>query len=755
MNNYDRSCADLYGAYENILIERCVFRQLTAGYAGGIWVRNWKDTLPCENVRILNCDFYKAGGDEVLAVWGWNGILKDVLISGCNFYEVDDEKYRRGYYPVWGITLGQTGIRTDVRMENCVVRMNRCETLFRMLGDGTHAVVDNCDIYSDQPDDMEEHDFHKGAFPMLARGNNKDDGSTLFSNNRIHLHGDNGRRICYQVGALRNNYFDVECGYGPASTREVIGNVFQGALLGVFWDCNVVKDNTVEVTSASTAYMSGAGQVLDNHITMNINGSAQGNSIFHNNWGGGSISGNEIALNFDTECDIRTYELRGGPQYIQNNIVTVTGARYTKLQNTLTGTIYRRNNFFNNIPERLYECTAVTFAEEAITEPYKKYKTLDVKILPENCTDPVIYTWNNADSALELLGNGEYRPLKDGTATATVNCGMYEATQTITVKLVPVACESLKLNRTKALCGVGTTTYLKAFAEPYWTTDEVVWTSDAEDVATVTQDGEVELLKTGTVNIIVTCGSQTATCALTVMEADQLPVYTEGALELDSIVAYVPLPNLAKDHTVYASLDVNMDCVNTSEELPLLTTLLSGQTGTAAICLAFGADVNSYRTFRWYTTDVTADESGNTTLYSVKSVNNGYTDVASASYLYLKDGVANGNGTVIWAADTAETKAAPDSGYLSLNVQQGDADKPVSDYKDAASLAAALAAGNVHATKATGYKLRELIVFANSTYSSVDEMKMYREGAEIDLRFDKNGKPVNAGTSGDFIIASK
>lgn len=756
INAQSRGCMDLYGVNHDFLFENNVFRQLSACKEGGIWVRNWAKDYESSNIRFLRCDFYKAGGDEVLAVWGWGGIVKDVLISGCNFYEVDDEKYRaRGFYPAWGITLGQTGKRCDVRMENCVVRMNRCETIFRMLGDGTHAVVDNCDIYSEQPEDMEEHDWHKGANPILARGNNKADGSTLFSNCRIHLRGDNGRRICYQMSALRNNYFDVECGYGPSSTREVVSNVFQGSLKGVIWDCNVFKDNVVELTNSGGAWMSGAAEVIGNQFTMNITADGQGASVFHNNWHSGSILNNKLDLTYTKECDMRQYDMSGGPQYVQNNIINIKGARYTHLQSTISGLIYRKNNFFNNVPEKLFECTGVAFNEETHTEQYKKHTRLGVTISPEACTDPVVYTWENADGALDVGEYGAYRPLKDGTASVTVSCGMFSASQKIAVKLTPVPCEGLKLSRVTAKCGKGMSTYLKAFPQPYWTTDDVIWTSDAEDVATVTQDGVVSALKTGTANITVTCGKKTVTCAVTAVEASELPTYTEGEWALDNTVAYVPMPNLEAEHTLYAAFDVDTSCVDASKEFPLISSLLSGQTGQEAIKLAFGADGDSYKTVRWYTTDATSDEKGNTTLYRVTYVNDGFKEdePASTRFLYLKSGVANGSGAVIWASQTSTVKAAPNSGILSFNVQTSADDTPITSFTSGAALAAALASGSVHATKATGFKLKELILFTNASYTTLDDIKKYRENAEIDLRFDADGHPLNAGTAGNFIIA--
>ena len=763
LNEQNRGCMDLYGAYEDILIQKVVFRQLTAGEAGGIWVRNWKSDVPCKNVRFLNCDFYKAGGDEVLGVWGWCGILKDVLISGCNFYDVDDEKYvSRGHHPVYGITLGQTGLRTDVRMENCFVRMNWCETLFRVTGDNTHTIVNNCDIYSDQPEGMGEHDPNSAACAMLAFGNG-DKFHSVFSNNRIHFRGDRNRKICYKAGALRNNYFDVELGNGPAGCAEVVGNVFKGKFARqLFNDCGVIRDNIIEAEVIAPGLFSGAGVVENNQYTLTITGYNQGASVFGNNWGSGTIRNNKIEMNCtSTEpYGIRKYifPLKNTiPEYIEGNIVTINGnVEYDSphMASIFGGVVYRRNNYFNGIPERLFECTGVEFPSDAITEQYKKNTTLGVNILPEGCTDPIIYKWTDPDGVLEAE-DGNYRPLKDGTASVTVTCGMFEATQTIKVELVPVACEGIRLSRTRALCGVGQTTYLKAFATPYWTTDDIVWASSAEDVVTVSQNGEVTALATGTANITVTCGSYSAVCKLSVVEANQLPAYTEGEWLLDNTVAYVPMPDMEEEHTLYASFDVDTSCVDIREEVILISSLLSGQQGQESIRLGFGADSTGYKTIRWMTTDTTDDNDGNTTCYKVNVANAGFKDgePASSAFLYLKKGIANQGGSIIWNSMSSKVKPAPDSGYLTLNVQTDAVDKPVTNYSTGTALQAALTSDDIHATKATGFRLKELILFTNSSYETLADIKKYRENAEIDLRFDADGNPVNAGTAGSFVIA--
>ena len=247
-NEWGRCAADLYGGNENIRFEGCVFRQMTSGASGGIWVRNWTDRVESRNIRFQNCEFYKSGADELLAVWGWGGAVRDVVLSGCSFYETQtQEALDAGHRPAWFITLGQSGT-TDVRMEDCTVRAEHCETIFRMVGDKTRAVVDNCDITMKQPDSMAEHDMKKGANPMLARGNDRADGSTVIQNSRITLSGDNGRRICYQLSALKGNTLDVSLGCGIASTKEVSGNTIRGRIRHkVFQDCSGVENNNVDV----------------------------------------------------------------------------------------------------------------------------------------------------------------------------------------------------------------------------------------------------------------------------------------------------------------------------------------------------------------------------------------------------------------------------------------------------------------------------------------------------------------------------
>ena len=75
---------DVYRENTNILFENCTFNQLSDSTAGGIWVRNGNSGVT-DNVKFINCTFNKKGADEVLAIWGWQGTVKNIKVENCKF----------------------------------------------------------------------------------------------------------------------------------------------------------------------------------------------------------------------------------------------------------------------------------------------------------------------------------------------------------------------------------------------------------------------------------------------------------------------------------------------------------------------------------------------------------------------------------------------------------------------------------------------------------------------------------------------
>ena len=763
-NTQSRCCLDLYGGYENILVENCEFRQLSAALEGGIWVREWRGGKVSKNVKFLNCHFLKAGGDEVFAVWGWNGIVKDVLVSGCVFEEIDDPSYwtNERFRPMWFITLGQSPKRegmfsTEVQFVNNVVRSSHCECVFRTLRDGTHAVVDNCDFYITQDPIVPLHDKSKGANMMLAQGN-QDPLHTIIRNCRGYFQGDAGRRLTYAFGAVENCTFELE-GIGGifSNTQMIRNNVLKGTnLYGGFNDCNTISGNRITLKNCQPQIWSGFSIAENNGVEINSpEMKTDGYPICTSGtWGGAKFSGNTVRWTVNPKSRMRKYQFSDTNSFVFDNRF-YCNATFSE-EDRVPGYLYRNNNYFNNLPEKLFRCTGLSFDGVDIEVNYKKNMEALAKPTPENCTDPIVYEFSGADGVIERSGHSKYRAIADGKVAVKATCGSYEATQRITVKLLPAPCESLKLIRKSVKCAVDKPTYIKAIYEPYWTTDLLVYSSSDEEVFSITQDGEITAHKLGNAKIIATCGEITAECPVEVVDESELPVYTDGKWTLDNTVAYVPLPIVGEKHTLFIEMTVALDSIEgSSGRVPIFTTAENGQkSGTAPVTLEFMKNTG-YPTYDWGTTDSTSCNGGSGAYYRNQSINTGvFTEESGAkiSFIFKPDGIYNKNTKIpLWATEELECALQNYSGYLFFNAARSADDQKMQRFGSSAALKEALEAGSIHAGAAKGYKITSLIFYAQDDYTTMQEIYDYREGADIDIRFDENGMPVNAGTSGALI----
>ena len=77
-----------------------------------------------------------------------------------------------------------------------------------------------------------------------------------------------------------------------------------------------------------------------------------------------------------------------------------------------------------------------------------------------------------------------------------------------------VPATAVVLDCTEKELAVGETLQLTATPAPANTTDDVVWSSDAEEFATVSESGLVTAVAAGTAKISATYGSVSATCTV-------------------------------------------------------------------------------------------------------------------------------------------------------------------------------------------------------------------------------------------------
>lgn len=105
---------DLNNNNKNVLIDNLTLYQYSNGSKGGIWVRNSTSGIS-ENITFRNCKIYKKNGDEVIAIWGWKGTVRNITIENCYFKVLQGNTIILHMF-----TVGQDGITENVVYRDCI-----------------------------------------------------------------------------------------------------------------------------------------------------------------------------------------------------------------------------------------------------------------------------------------------------------------------------------------------------------------------------------------------------------------------------------------------------------------------------------------------------------------------------------------------------------------------------------------------------------------------------------------------------------
>lgn len=220
------------------------------------------------------------------------------------------------------------------------------------------------------------------------------------------------------------------------------------------------------------------------------------------------------------------------------------------------------------VAEHVIPVTSVTLDHPNIDMVKGQEVQLTATVGPEDATDRTVYWSSSAKDIADVTQGGLVSALKAGTAVITARAGEKSATCVVTIT-VPL--ESISLDRYNLTLEEGQQTTLIATLTPLDATDnEVTWTSSANDIASVDQNGTVTAHKEGFATITAGIGDITATCEVTVakhvvpvtsvvLDRTQLDLIKGESAQLTATVS----PGDATDKTVtWSSSDATVASVD-------------------------------------------------------------------------------------------------------------------------------------------------------------------------------------------------
>lgn len=235
-----------------------------------------------------------------------------------------------------------------------------------------------------------------------------------------------------------------------------------------------------------------------------------------------ALSAENIILRFEAFTDIAPEAL------VKEDYATTTGGgAYTGIPSKTSCTLQQIRNFAaarrswcdayvsGLTPVEEVSCTGITLSVMSLMLNVGDVDTLTATVMPEGCTDPVL--WESSDPDVVTVRNGAITAVSTGSAVITATCGSQSASANITVKgtTTTVNCASINLSANMlTFAGEGSQT-LTAAVTPEGCTEPIVWESSDTAVARV-EDGVVTAVGNGSAVITVTCGSFSAQCSVSV-----------------------------------------------------------------------------------------------------------------------------------------------------------------------------------------------------------------------------------------------
>lgn len=268
--------------------------------------------------------------------------------------------------------------------------------------------------------------------------------------------------------------------------------------------------------------------------------------------------------------------------------------------------------------------TGIILNKERLELVKDETATLIATVLPENATiKNVIWTSSNPYVATVTPDNGIITALRIGETVITATTFENNKTTRCTVNVV-VPVSEVRLNKNQLSLAVGYTETLIATVLPSNATiKNVTWTSSNTNVATVSNNGYVRAIATGTATITATTvsGNKTANCNLEItgvvsvesvkLNKSQLTLDLLSYETSETLIATVSPSNATNKKVTWKSANSNIASVNSDGKViakGVGTTVITATTQDGNKTATCNVTINDGRTFIRFKKDVTGSD---------------------------------------------------------------------------------------------------------------------------------------------------
>lgn len=235
---------DCYQGWENIIINKCKFNNLSDVEAGGsLWIRDFRN-VGSKNIKVLNSSFHKMAHDEIIAVF--QGKVEDVLIRNNKFLVEENGLLSS----VMNFTFGSG---SSIIAKNISFIGNEVNTI--ASGGLIWSNGDNV-IIKDNIINVSISKYSKGNF-RLFESTGSERMISLIENNNINLksnleNSEYQTHVFNKVDKISNNKISIDC-----------------KITDLFLNCNNINDN--EITIDEAEYVAYNVKMIFTNNEININ----------------------------------------------------------------------------------------------------------------------------------------------------------------------------------------------------------------------------------------------------------------------------------------------------------------------------------------------------------------------------------------------------------------------------------------------------------------------------------------------------